>query len=127
MDETVKAILAEPDRFLGGTLLDFGQAMPSRWLLNEALSRPGRPVYFTPEELRREWPKRTTIHLIQLEELRYFAVIGEGFGCNGDIAILRTPDPRRSEGPRFPCTDPGEIALLGDNGHEWHLVPASNG
>jgi len=122
--DVLKQIMNDADRWIGGTLLDFGESAPHRLAVNEqATVQAGRPVYYTPEELRREWPKRTKIRLIQVEESRYFAVIGENFGCNGDVAILRPSDPKKSEGPRYPCLADGEIALLGDRGHEWHLVP----
>ena len=110
-------------RFVGGTMLDFGQASPHRFALNEERSRPGAPVYYTPEELRRDWPKRTRIRLVQIEEDRYLSVIGEDFGCNGDRSVLRLPDGPHSAAPRFPRVHPDELVFLGANEHEWHLVP----
>lgn len=123
MHAAVQDIVDHAERWIGGTLLDFGQAVPARFVVNEEASSLGRTVYYTPDELRRHWPRRTKIRLVQVEDGRYFAVIGEEFGCNGDVQILRTPDPGLSESPRFPCVAAGEICLLGDRGHEWHLIP----
>lgn len=98
MHPLLKDILDNKDRWIGGVLVSYGK-------INETFP-----------------PAVTRINLIQLEDDRYFAVIGDDFGCNGDIAILGPAMPAR-----FPASAPGEVALMGAHGHEWHLIPKPGG
>ena len=101
MDDVMKDMLAEPDRWIGGELVNFGVL-----------------VKLAPEE--EFWPMRTRIRLVQLEDLKRFTVIGEKFSCNGELAFLKV-----ASHPRFPATQPGEIVFQGEAHHEWHVVPRS--
>ena len=119
MDDTVAAILANPDQWKGGTLVNYG-LIDSSW-----------PTKLKAAMLQEEgYPRRARIDMIQLEEGRYFSVIGTAldgradFACLEDIAVLKV-NPK----PQFPADEAGEIVFRGRAGnvrtrwHEWHLIP----
>jgi hypothetical protein len=118
MDQTLKDMLKNPDRWIGGEIHNYGH-VPKVIPPNDRDAMLAEPGY----------PRMARIQLVQLEDHEeYFAVIGEtmdkgpSFGCNGRAEEIRVTDR-----PTFPCARPGELAIVGPlvNGvrHEWHLIP----
>lgn len=106
LEETLTDILDHPDRWVGGLLIDYGS-----YLTHPADSH-GRMLS------QEEFPGKTIIRSVQLEDDLYFSVIGEHFGCNGNLRYLTL-----APAPRFPAVKDGEIVFSGENNHEWHIIP----
>lgn len=120
MDQTIADILANPDRWIGGELINFMDI--TAW----PRDRDGNKI---PEANLGGWPMRATITAVQMEDPTIFLVIGKGlngrdFACNGPIDLLAV-----ATAPHFPgrpgenVLRPGEVILHGAQGHEWHLIP----
>jgi len=107
MHAALAAILAEPERWIGGTLVNYFRT--PHW----PRDRDGSKLSFAEAGFT-----TTRITGIQLEDDIYFTIIGERFACNGPIERLTV-----TESPRFPSSKPGELALAGEALHEWHLIP----
>lgn len=110
----IAALLATPDRWIGGRLVNYLDV--ETW----PRDRYGRLL---DEADLGGWPMRGTIIGIEVEAGTHLCVRAEEPGgrvvaCNGPLETLCVTDA-----PRFPCTALGEIALAGDRNHEWHLIP----
>ncbi|MGH7260621.1 MAG: hypothetical protein ACREI9_08055 [Nitrospiraceae bacterium] len=123
MDAIVADILEKPDRWIGGTLVDYGLVNP-KWSAKLKADMVAEDDY----------PRRARITQIQLEDGKYFCVIGsavdglENFACMEDVGVLKV-----TEAPLFVGRGAGEIAFKGRKDgtrtcwHEWHLIPKNGG